>query len=157
MLILTIGFCTFATAFISDLEESLNQLQNEINTIENENEKFSNAFKIGLRTKLVNFIQFYAEARELSVECLTNQYFPSYFTQFIEIFFSICRFTIRFAKSIGTFLFVYLMTTFPMFGSTILQLNEVFFKSNSCIYFYFEALQGRSVALFLGRLWRLPV
>lgn len=157
MLILTIGFCTFATAFISDLEESLNQLQKDLNTMKNENEKISNAIKIGLRTKLVNFIQFYAEARELSVEYLTNQYFPSYFTQFIESFFSIRRFTIRFAKSIGTFLFVYLMTTFPMFGSTILQLNEVLFESNLYIYFYFEALQGKSVALFLGRPWRYVI
>lgn len=72
MLILTIGFCTFATAFISDLEESLHQLQRDLNIMKNKNGKISNAIQIGLQAKLVNFIQFYAEARELSVECLTS-------------------------------------------------------------------------------------
>lgn len=61
VLILTIGFCTLADGFASDLEENLRQLQENVNAIdENKMRK-----EMAVKKKLLGFIQFHSDARQL--------------------------------------------------------------------------------------------
>lgn len=60
ILTLTIGFCILADAFVSDLEENLRELQEDLLITE----KMRTKNEIAIKKKVIDFIQFHSEARE---------------------------------------------------------------------------------------------
>lgn len=64
IVILTIGFCTFAVGFGVDLEKTVNQLQQDINALQHD--KLSIGKTVEIKVKLSQFIRFHSTARELS-------------------------------------------------------------------------------------------
>lgn len=78
VLILVIGFCTFAAEFASDLKQSLRPIQKDLILLDING---SNAIRITkIKQKFSDFIDFHSEARQLSQNRLNeilrfNQFF----------------------------------------------------------------------------------
>lgn len=62
-LIIVIGICNFSASFITDIEENLRTLNNEI--ITSKNRKLSLREWVKIKQKFIEIIQFHADAIEL--------------------------------------------------------------------------------------------
>lgn len=63
-LILVIGICNFGVSFVSDIEENLRNLNDDI--VLSTEQKLSSIEWTEIRVKFIEIIQFHADAKELS-------------------------------------------------------------------------------------------
>lgn len=64
-LILVIGICNFGVSFVSDIEENLRNLNDDI--VLSTEQKLSSIEWTEIRVKFIEIIQFHADAKELSI------------------------------------------------------------------------------------------
>lgn len=64
-LILVIGICNFGVSFVSDIEENLRKLNDDI--VLSTEQTLSSAKWTEIRAKFIDIIQFHADAKELSI------------------------------------------------------------------------------------------
>lgn len=65
-LILVIGICNFGVSFVSDIEENLRNLNDDI-VLSTEQKIVSSIEWTEIRAKFIEIIQFHADAKELSI------------------------------------------------------------------------------------------
>lgn len=64
-LISNIGFCTFGISFVEDIEECLQQLNDQVLSLQDK--ELSHGESIEMKTNLATIIQLHADAKELSI------------------------------------------------------------------------------------------
>lgn len=133
-LILIVGFCLFAVGFVSDIEENLRQLNDDL-IVSNEKEltseerlnvkkRYNIEKQLNIRKRLTDIMAFHSEAKEFS-DVLQVSFDHILILNFL---LSLFRFTTKFFDINTGVIFVYLLYTSMSFCILLMQMNMVIIR-----------------------------
>lgn len=122
-LILTTGFCLYMCSFISDIQQCLHDLNEDI--VISKTETLTHKQNVRLTNKLLEVIRFCIEARRWR-----NEYYFENQKNSNLIFLKI-RFTECFSNTHGGIIFAYVLFALVSYGCIFLQIRMVLYYSSS--------------------------